>query len=120
MITFKQQFTFDEDSVKGFAKHLGWQEKLTRQIEVVDDETVDPVTTHFETEEYDNPETFIDFVDKKAREHTLRFTKQWAENLVYIEIENQKQSVENTIKTQLENDIIKPVEDALSSEVITQ
>ena len=80
-ITFKQEFTYPEELVKGFATFLGWQEKLTRQIEVTDDDTTTPITTHIENEEYDNPQSFVDFVDEKAREHTLLFTKSWAESL---------------------------------------
>lgn len=117
-ITFKQQFTFNENSVKGFAIHLGWSEKLTRQIEVVDDETTDPVTKHFENEEYDNPQTFVEFVEEKAREHTLSFTKSWAQKLKQDYLSVQVEEFKATIEPSLDEQIIKPVEDALTSETI--
>lgn len=118
MITFKQQFTFNEDAVKGFATHLGWQEKLTRQITVIDDNTTIPVTTHNEAEEYDNPQTFTEYVDMKAREHTLLFTKSWAQKLktdtLNAQVDEFKANIEPTLYTQ----IIQPVEDALTSEIV--
>jgi hypothetical protein len=120
MITFKQQFTFNEEAVKGFALHLGWTEKVTEQEIVVDDDTTDPVTTHTEQVEVDNPVTFIEFVKEKAREHSLQFTKGWANTLVESEITKQKSELEETLRPQLEQAIVKPVEDALEDEVITK
>ena len=118
MITFKQQFTYPEELVIGFALFLGWKEKLTRQIEIVDDSTTDPVTTHFETEEYDNPQSFTEYVDMKAREHTLLFTKSWAEKLkqdyLNVQVDEFKAKVEPSLNAQ----IIKPVEDALITEIV--
>lgn len=121
MITFKQEITVSEELVKGLAKELGWQETLTRQIEVVDDDTTDPVTTHFETEEYDNPETFIQFIDKRAKEHTSNFFKPYGEKIVKEELE--KTGVLNqveTTKAQIEESVLKPVLESLTSEVIEE
>jgi len=114
MITFKQQFTFNENAVKGFATFLGWQEKLTRQIIVQDDE----VTTHFEDEEYDNPESFTEYVERKAVEHSLEFTKSWANKLKQDEIERQVSELKESIEMPLHTAIVQPVEDALISEII--
>ena len=90
MITFKQQFTFNEEAVKGFAIYLGWEED-------------------------ENTESFIDFVNNKAREHSLKFTKAWAEKLKQDYI---NQTVKENIEPQLYQQIVKPVEDALINEVI--
>jgi hypothetical protein len=119
-ITFKQQFTFEKNAVKGFALHLGWQEKLTRQIEVVDDDTTTPPTIHLENEEYDNPQTFSEFVDEKAREHTLLFTKSWAQTLKDSYLSQQVNEFKATIEPSLNAQIIQPVEDALVSEIIEE
>ena len=108
-ITFKQQFTFNEEAVKGFATFLGWQEKLTKQIEIIDDETTTPVTSHFENEEYDNPQTFIQFVEEKAREHTLLFTKSWAEKLKQDYLNAQVNEFKAQVEPTLNEQIIKPV-----------
>ena len=116
-ITFKQEFTFNEDAVKGFALHLGWKEKLTRQIRVVDDDTTDLVTTHFEYEEYDNPQTFVQFIEEKAREHTLLFTKSWAQKIKQDYLNVQVDEFKATIEPSLDEQIIKPVDDALTSEI---
>lgn len=120
MITFKQQFTFEETSVKNFAIHLGWKETLTRQITVVDetDEEGNATSSHFETEEYANPETFTEFVDKKAKEHSMGFIKSWAEKLKSDYMDAQIKELRDTAEPQLDLEIIKPVEDALTSEVI--
>lgn len=116
-ITFKQEFTFNKDAVKGFALHLGWKEKLTRQIRVVDDDTTDPVITHFEDEEYDNPQTFVQFIEEKAREHTLSFTKSWAQKLKQDYLNAQVEEFKAGLEPTLDEQIIKPVEDALTSEI---
>lgn len=112
-ITFKQQFTFNEESVKGFAIHLGWQETLTRQTEVM----IDDVPT-LQNEDYPNPQTFAEYVDEKAREHTLKFTKSWAEQLKNSYLNAQVQEFKTTVEPSLNDQIIKPVEDALISEIL--
>ena len=119
MITFKQEITVSEELVKGLAKELGWQEKLTRQNTVVDDDTTYPVTTHFEDEEYDNPETFIQFVDRKGKEHSVNFFKPYGEKIVREELAKTGvlEQVEAT-KAQLEEAVLKPVLESLTSEVI--
>jgi len=120
MVTFTQTFTLPESSVKGFAEYIGWQEKLTRQKIVVDDDTTTPETTHFEIEEYDNPQTFAEFVDEKAKAHSLSFTKSWAETLKQQEIDRQVQELKDTIEPTLQAQIVQPVEDALTSEIISE
>lgn len=117
-ITFKQQFTFNEEAVMGFALYLGWQEKLTRVIEVVDDETTTPVTTHFANEEYNNPQTFTEYVDEKAREHTLKFTKSWGETMKENMIHAQTMQFRASLEPSLDEQILKPIEDALISEIV--
>lgn len=119
-ITFKQQFTFNEEAVMGFAIHLGWQDKVTRQIEVVDDATTTPVTTHFATEEYNNPQTFTEYVEEKAREHTLLFTKSWGERIKKQYLNAQVDEFRSTIEPSLNAQILKPIEDALISEIIVE
>lgn len=84
---------------------------------MVDDETTDPITTHFENEEYDNPQTFSQFVDEKAKAHSLAFTKSWAETLKQQEIDRQVNELKETIEPTLHNQIVQPVEDALVSEI---
>jgi hypothetical protein len=119
-ITFKQQFTYPEESVKGFALFLGWQERLSREIEVVDDDTTTPITTHKSLEEYDNPQTFSSFVEHAAKEHSLKFIRSWAENIAQSELHNQIIAITNVTGAELHNQIVTPVEDALVSEVITE
>lgn len=120
MITFKQQFTFQAEAVKAFAIYLGWKEKLTRRIEVVDDDTTVPVTTHFEAEEYDNPQTFAEFVDEKAREHSLLFTRQYAEHLKTEILQAQINTLKEESESTLYAEIVAPVEQALISEIIEE
>lgn len=114
-ITFTQTFTFPEQSVKGFAIYLGWQEKLTQKVETWTDELWWPI---FTTEEYDNPQTFAEFVDEKAKAHSLSFTKSWAEMLKQQEIDRQVNELKETIEPGLHDQIVQPVEDALMSEII--
>jgi hypothetical protein len=118
-ITFKQQFTFEEEAVKGFALFLGWKEKLFNQIEVTDQEATDTQAklTHFEQEEVDNTETYIDYVSRRAKENSLAFTKQWAEKLKQDYISTQLSDLQTKIEPTLQAQIIKPVEDALITEV---
>lgn len=121
MVTFTQTFTFPESSVKGFAEYLGWQEKLSRQITVVDEETDGVlIASHFETEEYDNPQTFAEFVDERAKAHSLSFTKSWAETLKQQEIDMQVNELRDSIEPTLQAQIVQPVEDALTSEIISE
>lgn len=115
-ITFKQEFTFPEESVKGFALFLGWIEKFTRSIAIVDENGVD--TGNFEIEEYDNPETYIQYVERLSIEHTQKFTKAWAEKLKEDYLNTQVESFKEQTEPALYEQIIKPVEDALISEVI--
>lgn len=113
-VTFKQQFTFPTESVKNFAIFLGWEEKLKRSVPKLDEEGKD--MGDFIIEEYDNPETFVEFVEQRAKEHTLQFTKRWAEKLKSDII---AQQVAQKIEPTLNEQIVKPVEDALISEVVT-
>ena len=113
-ITFTHTFTFPKDKVKNFAIFLGWQEKLTRQIEVLDDNNV---VINFEDEEYDNPETFSEYVDKLAKEHTLTFTKQWANKLKEDYINAQVAELKAQIEPVADEEIVKPVENALTTTV---
>lgn len=119
-ITFKQQFTFPAESVKGFALFLGWTESLKRTITVVDesDGEGNPIASHFEEEEYPNPETYSGFVAKKAREHSLNFTKQWAQKLKEDAKEEQLSQLRDSLEPQLHEQIIKPVEDSLVDEFV--
>ena len=120
MITFKQQFTFPDESVKGFAEYLGWREQLSRQIEVTDVEATEEnaALTHFENEEYDNPVGFAEYVEHKAIEHTLMFTKSWAVQLKNDIINAQVEEMKAIVEPQLHTSIIKGVEDALTSEIV--
>jgi hypothetical protein len=107
-ITFKQQFTFNEEAVMGFAIFLGWRDMIETQSEYKDGEMARTIMI-------ENPESFTDFVDRKAREHSLEFTKSWAEKLKQDYI---NKTVAENIEPQLHEQIVKPVEDALISEVI--
>jgi len=114
-ITFKQQFTFEEEAVRGFAIHLGWKETLTRGVDIVNE---DLIMTRFEIEEYPNPQSFTDYVDEKAREHTLLFTKSWAEELKNNYLNAQVEALKTTVEPTLYTQIVKPVENALTSEIV--
>ena len=122
MITFKQQFTFADSSIKAFAVFLGWQEKLTRQIEITDQEETETQgkLTHFENEEYDNPISFVDYVKEKAREHSLKFMTSWAEKLKADMLEVELNKVRVIAEPQLDEQIVKVVTDALIDEVIIE
>lgn len=120
MITFKQEFTFPDEAIQGFALFLGWQEKLTRQVEIVDQEETELLgrLTHSENEEYDNPETSTEFVSRRAVEHSSVFTKSWAERLKQDAINSQIEALRATIEPMLYTQIVRPVEDALTSEIV--
>lgn len=115
MITFKQQITVTEELVTGLSIFLGYKPTLTKENEVVDDDSTDPVTTHIETEEYPNPETAEEYVDKLAKAHTANFFKPFGDKLVQDELV--KLGI-NEQKAQIENAIIKPVEEALVTQII--
>jgi len=114
-IKFKQEFTFERESVKNFAKFLGWQETITEQQEVLLEGHEFP---QIENVEVPNPQTFIQFVEQLAREHTLQFTKAWAENLKQQELRRQTSELIAEIEPVLTEQIIKPVEDSLVSETV--
>jgi len=120
MITFKQEFTFPEEAIQGFALFLGWQEKLTRQVEIVDQEETETQgrLTHFDNEEYDNPESFTELVARRAVEHSSTFTKSWAEKLKQDAINSQLEELRATIEPTLYAQIVQPVEEALTSEIL--
>jgi hypothetical protein len=116
MITFKQQITVPEELVQGLAIELGWTPTLTRQVEVIDDDTTTPPTTHFETEEYENPQSAEDFVDEKAKEHTTQFFLPFGEKLVAQAIAEAEAQVEQA-KEQAREQIIKPILEALTTTI---
>lgn len=119
MITFKQQITVPEELVTELAVFLGYEPTLIKQITVVDDDTTDPVTTHFEEEKYPNPESAEQYVDRFAKEHTANFFKPFGDKLVQDELvklglDKQKKQAQTEIELQL----IAPVMKGLTTEVI--
>jgi hypothetical protein len=117
MITFKQQFTFPEESVKNFALYLGWQEKVTI-YNTVETESEFGINTTQVPEEIDNPQGFAEYVDEKAKAHSLAFTKSYAEHLKQEEINRQVEELRASIEPTLEAQMITPVIEALQSEII--
>lgn len=122
-ITFKQQFTFPEEAIIGFAKFMGWEEKKTREVMITvesdpEDETTSEPTVRYEQEEYDNEETYVAFVERKAVEHSQKFTVAWAETLKNQYIAEKIEALKAELEPQLHEQIIKPVEEALKSEII--
>lgn len=115
MITFKQTITVSDELVQGLAVFLGYQPTLTRDL------PLDPereVRTEIQTEEYPNPETAEEYVDRLAKDHTANFFKAFGDKLVQDEltklgIDEQKEQS----KKQLEDAVIKPVTEVLITEV---
>lgn len=119
MITFKQQITVSEELAHGLALDLKYQPTLTRQIEIVDDAEATPPLTHFEIEEYENPESAVQYVERLAKEHTAKFFLPFGEKLVAQAIADAQAQVEQA-REQAKAQIIDPIVDALVTEVITE
>ena len=119
MITFKQQFSYEEEAVKGFAVFLGWKEKLVRRVlkEVTSNlEGVESTISTYENEEYDNPETYVQYVERKSKEHSELFTLAWAKSLVKEQVRLHGELQRETIEAQ----ILLPVKEALIVETIME
>ena len=110
----------------GLALDLGWTEKLTRQITVVDDAKTDPVTIHFENEEYANPESYTDFVDRESTEYFKKFFAAFAQKLMDSKLmelgfDAEIQAAEERkaqAKEQALLEIVAPIEGTIVSEVV--
>lgn len=118
-ITFKKQLTASEELVQGLAIFKGYELVLKRVIEVVDDEATDPVTVHHEEEEYQNPESPQEYVDRLLDDHIKEFyipfgQKMVEDELAKLGIDEQKAQA----KAQIEQAVITPVNDALTGEII--
>jgi hypothetical protein len=103
---FKQQFTIEDDLVKGFAEFLGWTEKIQTETDGID------------VVESENPETHIDFVNRLAKDNTLSFVTSWANNIKQKEIARQVEEFKNQIEPQIHAQVVQDIEDALTTEVI--
>ena len=88
-ITFTATFTFPRSSIIGFAKFLGYPDTAI---------TTDGV-----------PEEVFDFIARLAKEHNEKFVTTWANMLV----QEQVQAQVDTIKPQVEAQILQPVKDAI-------
>jgi hypothetical protein len=118
MITFKQQITVPKELVQGLALDLGWTPKLTRQVEIVDDDTTEPITVHSEDEEYPNPVSAEEYIDQKAKEHTQNFFLPFGEKLVEQAVASAQAQVEHA-KEMAQEQIIEPILQALTTEIVT-
>jgi hypothetical protein len=108
MITFKQELTVSEELVQGLAYELGWTDSIQ----------VQEVGTPFETSQ-ENPESYTEFVQRKAREHMIEFFLPFGEKLVTQEIINQ--GIEEQMKqakAQIEAQIVAPIIEGLITEVV--
>jgi hypothetical protein len=109
MITFKQQITVPNELVLGLALELGWKESFT----YTNNEGVEV------TEQ--NPQTAEQFVDERSKQHTMNFFIPFGIKLVEQEIkklgfDEQKEQA----RAQIMQQIIKPVTDALTTEVLKE
>ena len=102
---FSISFTGEQDIIEAFArapispdKGLGYQ-----------DTVVDMVTGEVSP----NPEGIDDFIARKAKEHNMPFVTGWAKFLVQTNLDGAIQQTVDTVKPQLDNAILKPVEDAI-------
>jgi hypothetical protein len=101
MIQIKKAYTYEdtEENILFWATSKGYQPTLTRQIEVVDDDTTEPPTVHFETEEYPNPESVESFCVR------------YFDELIKKEITSPiKAQVEKSVREQLEADFKANIE----------
>lgn len=113
MITFKQQITVSEELVNALAIDLGYKPMLTRQIQT--EEFIDPAPT----EEYPNPQSAEEFIDNLSKQHTINFFKPFGDKLVAQEIAKLGfAEQEAQARTQLEAQIITPVVESLTTEVV--
>jgi hypothetical protein len=100
-ITFTATFTFQESSVTGFAKFLGWQDQIPNPA-YKDDNT--------QPEMIPNPVSAQDHVSILAQKYMNGFTTKWAKSLVAQAVQAQTKKLTDQITQQ----IVKPVEDALT------
>jgi hypothetical protein len=116
MITFKQQISVPEELVEAMAIEFGYKPLLTRQIEQIDYAEIDgeqiEQSRYFVTEEYENPQTSAEFIDNVAKQHTINLFKPFGNKLV-------EQAVAEA-KEQAEAQIVEPIVNALSTEIIYQ
>lgn len=102
-ITFTHTFTFPEQSVLGFAKFLGY-------VESSETPRFDSNGTFIETTITPNAESPVDYVSRLSKEHSLTFVTKWANWLAEKELEKQI----DIIKPQIDEALVKPVEQALA------
>ena len=105
--TFKKQLTASEDLVQGLAQFKGYMTNISI-IEPGQEPSVIP-----------NPESPVAFIDRLLDEHIKAFYVPFGQTLVKVEldklgIDEQKRQAQE----QIENVIIKPVNDALTGEII--
>lgn len=94
-VTFKAEQSFTDEQIVGFAKFLGWQEKIWDK----DGPTIG--------QRIDNPETAEEYVRRLFLKHVYQFTTSWAKSIKDSEFKKQVAPIDG----QLEDSIVKPIKD---------
>lgn len=98
-IKFSAEQTFTEEQVLGFAKYIGWTEKITNPDYFICNfpgSGIEPCI-----EKIDNPVSASDYVKEKFIEHSKMFTTQWAQYLVEETAEVARKQAEEQAKPQI-------------------
>lgn len=101
-VTFTATFTFPKESVQGFAQFIGYVDTIKQPV-LHEDGTI----SHYV--DAPNPQSAFDFICVKAKEHNEQFCSGWAHYLVQQAIDTQTAQ----LRPQLEEQILKPVKDAV-------
>lgn len=104
--TFTATFTFPTDSIIGFATWLGYSSTIKQPV-LNDDGSIKMY------EDVQNPQSALDFVKGKATNHIQTFVTGWAEYLKKQAIKEQVDALTSQLSPQLDEQIIKPVKDAI-------
>lgn len=104
-ITNNSTFTYDREAVKAFAIDKGWKEKITPEGEIY-------------AEEIDNPETLEMFIQKDFDNYLKAYVTPMAIKIKNNELNRLVEEYRTEIEPTLHEQIVKPVEDALISEIV--
>lgn len=100
---------------KARAVFLGWEERLTRQVKISPEAVIKgglAAAPYFSTEEYDNPETYQEFVKRKWQEHQDYFDDAFIKHLEEKKFEEKTEGIRESARAEIEA-VILPTNEEL-------